>query len=366
MPFARQTLSELRSGAAQDIAAAMPGVDPLLRFSNMRILGDIIAAMANLHYGYLDWISLQSVPFTATGEFLEAWAGLKNVTRKAAQPWIGTATFTSSATIPGGTPLNRGDGATFTTAADASPVSGTVTVTAQADLAGSAGNNDNGGALTLGTSIVGAQVGGTVASTTQTGTDTETDDELRSRMLEVYANPPQGGAQSDYVEWASEVAGVTRAWVTPNGMGAGTVSVFVMLDDVRSAENGFPQGSNGVAAAETRASAATGDQLQVANAIFPLQPVTALVYVVAPTPNSINFTISGLSGASATLKSQIAAAISDVFLRKGSPGGTVDLSDIEAAIAAIAGTEGFVITIPTGNITNSSGELPVLGTVTYI
>lgn len=365
MPFERQTLSDLRAGVYQDIAAEMPGVDPLLRFSDMAILGDVLAALANLHYGYLDWISKQAVPFTSTAEFLEAWAGLKGVTRKAATPWLGTITFTSSATIPSGTPIVRGDGATYTSTADAVPSAGVATVTAEADTAGTAGNCDTGTVMTLGIAIAGAQVGGAVASTTTEGSDTETDDDLRSRMLEIYANPPQGGASSDYIEWATDVAGITRAWTFPNGMGPGTVTVYIMLDEVRAGGNGFPVGTNGVATSETRDAPATGDQLGVANAIFPLQPVTALVYVVAPTPHSVNFTINGISTVSSTIKSQISAAIADVFLRKGSPGGTISLSDIEAAIGAISGTEGFVITSPTTNITNSAGQLPVLGTVTY-
>ena len=52
--------------------------------------------MANLLYGYLDWIARQSNPLTATGEALAGWAALKNVYAEAAQPAIGTATFTGS------------------------------------------------------------------------------------------------------------------------------------------------------------------------------------------------------------------------------------------------------------------------------
>jgi len=89
----------------------------------------------------------------------------------------------------------------------------------------------------------------------------------------------------------------------------------------------------------------------------------------------VNFVMSGLSSSSASVRSAIAAAISDVFFRNGAPGGTlvngktaqpVDLSDINSAIAAVSGTEGFVITSPTGNISSATGYLPVLGTVTYV
>jgi len=145
------------------------------------------------------------------------------------------------------------------------------------------------------------------------------------------------------------------------------VVVYVMLDGSESAFNGFPQGVSGVATNETRGiPTATGDQLAVANYIYPLQPVTALVYVYAPTAAPQNFTVSGLSSASAATKAAISAAIANVFVQYGTPlGGTVDLSYIESAIAAISGTAGFVITSPSGNITTTVGPLPTVGTITY-
>lgn len=57
MAFARPTLTELRLQVADDVNAALPGVDALLRFSNLRILSDALAAAVYGHYGYLDWIS---------------------------------------------------------------------------------------------------------------------------------------------------------------------------------------------------------------------------------------------------------------------------------------------------------------------
>ena len=47
------------------------------------------------------------------------------------------------------------------------------------------------------------------------------------------ADPPVApwGDNDDYVAWATEVPGVTRAWCSPNGMGAGTVVVRFVRDD---------------------------------------------------------------------------------------------------------------------------------------
>jgi uncharacterized phage protein gp47/JayE len=373
MPFERPTLSELRTQVAQDISAALPGTDPLLRFSNLGIIGAVLAGLANLHYGYLDWISEQANPFTATDEFLEAWAGLKNVLRLPATSASGVVQFsgTEGAVIPAGTELVRGDGTRFTSTAEATITAGIALVpaTANADtggLLGAFGNTALGAMMALGSAVVGVMSTGYVVTAFVGGADIETNTSLRSRMLLAYQNPANGGSASDYVTWALEVPGVTRVWVVPNGNGAGTVLLFVMFDLAEAAFGGFPQGVNGCASAEPRDTPATGDQLAVANHIFPLQPVTALVYVLGPTPHAVNFTINGISGASTSTKAAITAAIQNVFSQQGAAtGSTIALGTIEAAIAAVPGTTGFIITSPVTNIVLGTGLLPVLGTVTY-
>lgn len=395
MPWPRPTLTTLRTQVASDISSGMPGTDGTLRFSNLNITGSALAGLAYLHYGYIDWISLQSNPFTATDEFLEAWAALKNVFRKGAQAATGTwtATGTPGEDIPVGTVLVRGDQYTYQTTADMQiGAGGTVTIPITAILPpidpinnptgnGAIGTLVVGSTLTLETAIANVQSSGTVAASLTPGANIELDDSLRTRMLFAYQNPPQGGDQGDYVEWATDVPGVTRAWCLPNGFGAGTVVLYVMLDSSESEFNGFPQGSNGVSQYDQgpgnlpRGTAATGDQLAAANAIITEQPVTALLYLCAPIADPINFTISGIAGASAATKAQIAATISGIFVQYGAPVGapgsgnvnaTVDLEYIESAIADIPGTTGFVIESPSANITGTLGQLPVLGTVSYV
>ncbi|ACC71049.1 baseplate J/gp47 family protein [Paraburkholderia phymatum] len=366
MPFSRPTLTDLQTQVASDIASSVPGSDPLLRFSNLRITGRVQAGLAHLHYGYIDWISKQAVPWTSTDEYLAGWGALKNTYLKEATLATGSVTFPgSSGTILAGTQVVRGDGFIYTTNADATVSGSSVTVAVTASTPGAAGNCDAGTALTLGTAVTGIQSGGTAAAAFTGGADVETQDAFYGRVMSAFQTSPQGGAKGDYATWALQVAGVTRAWVAPNGFGAGTVVVYVMLDSAESAHNGFPQGTNGVAAGETRAAAATGDQLTVANYLYSLQPVTALVYVCAPTPNTVNFTLTGTTSWSTTTKNAVSAAIAGVLLSNGAPGGTVNMSDIESAIAAVSGTAGFVITSPTGNITSATGALPVLGTMTF-
>lgn len=376
MPFARPTLTDLRAQVQQDIAADPDIGDALLRFANTRVLGRAQADLAHLHYGYLDWIARQAVPFTAIDEFLEGWAGLKGITRKPATAAAGTITFngTPGIVLPSGTPVARGDGVEYaTTAAGAVAGGGTVTVPARASVPAAASNCDLGTAMSLGTAIAGIQSNGAAAAAFTGGADVEIDDDLRSRMLERYQAPPQGGAIADYVEWALQVAGVTRAWCKPNGMGAGTALVYFMMDLTEGAHNGFPQGTNGVAALETRDAPATGDQLAVANWIYPLRPVTALVYAAAPIASPVAFTIKNVA---VPLQAAVAAAIGDVFVRTGSPGGvtlldgtaggTVKLADVWGAIAAVPAVGDFIIQSPTADITMSAANLPTVGTITWV
>lgn len=374
MPFSRPKLSDLMNLVARDIESSLLGSDALLRFSNIGTTGKAQANLSHLHYGYLDWIAKMAVPWTAEEEFLEAWAGLKGVIRKAASVAGGSAKYPGAIgkVLPAGTPIVRGDGQAYTTNADAT-VDGTGFVTVQATavaepagLVGAIGNCAVGVVLTLGAAVPGIQSGGVAATAFTGGADVEQDDSLRTRMLEAYQKPPQGGSRDDYIQWARAVPGVTRAWCKPLGFGDGTVVVYTMFDQAEAAFGGFPQGTNGTATNEPRAASATGDQLAVANAIYPLQPVTALVYSCAATALPVNFTITGLSTASLVTRALIAAAIDGVFYLEGTPtGGTVALSLIESAIAAISGTKGFVITVPAGNIVTALGFLPVRGTVTY-
>lgn len=376
MPFSRPALSDLKAQVAADVQANLQGVSALLRYAVVRVVTIVQAGLAYLHYGYLDWISKQAVPWTATDEYAAGWGALKGVYLKGATPASGVAAFIGTVGSPlptAGTTVVRGDGRTYEATADATmDGSGNVSIPVTDTTPGAAGNCDAGTVLSLGTAFPGIQSTGGAAAAFTGGADVEDQEDFQSRVIEAFQQPVQGGDKDDYIKWALAVAGVTRAWCRPNGFGAGTVVVYTMFDDAEAAHGGFPQGTNGVSQFDQgpdglpRDTVATGDQVAVADAIIVTQPVTALAYSCAPMQNVVPFTITGLTNASAATKAAISASISDVFLRNGDPtGATVNLGDIESSIAAISGTDGFVITSPPGNITSAIGSLPVLGTVTY-
>jgi uncharacterized phage protein gp47/JayE len=389
MPYARPTLNALITQAVQDVVNAEI-TDPstqnvltgLLTNAVMRVLPTVMAGLVWQEYGFIDWVSKQAVPWSATDEFLEGWAALKGVSREDATAASGTFSIasgcTSGSVLPAGSTIScQANGLAYTTQADATVSSGSISAAVVCTTAASAGNIPAGTALTISGTYAGIPSAGVAAAAFTGGSDQETDDGLRTRMLTVYAAPPQGGDAADYVEWAEDVAGVTRAWVAPNQMGAGTVTVYTMFDEAESAFNGFPQGANGVAASETRDTPAAGDQLAVANSIFPKQPVTALVYSCAPDAEAVNFSVGSLGSNNTTaMQAAITAALTDMFLRLGYVGGTldpvtgeawatIDPSDWYAALSSVSGIGRFSVTAPVSPITVSSGYLPVLGAVTF-
>lgn len=383
MPFPRSAVAQLRATAANNIAAGLPGVDTLLRYSNLGILADVQAGLADGLYGYQDYIAGQSVPFTATGEYLAAWAALRRIYIKDAAAASGTVAFPyTSGAIATGIGVTRSDGAEFVTTGAGTIAGGQITVPVTAVVPGAAGNTPATTMMFLSIGISGINPQGAVAAAIAGGADIETQDDFRSRMLQAYQAQLQGGAVADYINWAGQVPGVTRAWCVPRGYGPGTVQVYFMMDAVESAYGGFPQGSNGLAAADTRDTAATGDQLVVANYLYGLQPVCPRVYALAPTANTVALTIAGISGASSGVKANIAAAFAGALQTNASPGGTpnggtTDISTIEAAISAVSGAAGFVITLvtasagtvtpgTTGNIVSNVGALAVPGAITYV
>ena len=361
MPFLRKTLSQLIDDCLADL-----GANATLRFSMLRVLGKTQAGLAHGHYGYLDYIAHQAVPFTADGEYLEGWAALKGVIRNPATAASGSVTFLGNVgvTLPAGTTVVRAtDGISYTTTQAATVGSNgqvVVPVIAQA-TPGVAGNTVASTKMVLAQSIAGIGASGSAGNITG-GADLEPDELLRARTMQAYQVPGLGGSAADYERWAKQAAGVTRAWCVPNGYGVGTVVVYIMLDAVRAAQGGIAQGSNGGASTEWRTVTASGDQLVAANVIATMQPATALCYVVAPVAKVVSLTVTGVASA---VQTSATAAMSNVLLTQGAPGCTIPIASLWGAVNAAVGNNEFSLSI-SADIVCNVGEIPILGTVGYL
>lgn len=380
MPFKRKTLSELRDENRNFLQAELKNVGALLRFANLKVVADMDAGMAHLHYGYLDYIALQSNPFTATGENLAGWMALKRVYRKpasAAKSKDVKAVGTANRVIPAGTILNRGDGYQYTVVSEikiqgsgeghGGIIAVLPDVTDDVTGGGANGNADAGTVLTLDVNIAGVEAQLTLIEAATGGADIEDEEAFRSRGLLSWQEPPQGGSDTDYKKWALEVSGVTRAWVKRRLNGAGTVGVYIMCDG--NLNDGFPVGTDGISQLEDwGAVKASGDQLSVADHIYPLQTDTAIVFVCSPIRKTIDFEIAGITDADSAVVSNIKNALTTLFFDESNPDGTgkIDLSDINKSISNVDGTKGYILNSPSSNITFSIGEIPLLGEVNFV
>ncbi len=347
--FNRPSLSEIVQRVRTDVLSRL-ATDDVLRRADAEVYARVMGGVAHGLYGFIDWLSAQLLYDTAEAEYLERWCSIWGVSRKPAAAATGSVTFAvqSGATVPAGTLLQALDGVQYTTTADSTPASaGSATAPVQAVLAAAAGNRAAGQGVSLVSPVAGVQSTATAGDLVG-GADVETDEALRDRLLSRIQQPPQGGAAYDYVAWALAVPGVTRAWVYPAEQGLGTVTVRFVRDLDASL---IPD---------------AGEVADVQAHIEARRPVTAQVTVLAPVAVPLNFSISGLVPATAAVQAAVQAELQDLLLREATPGGTVLLSHIRAAISAAAGEEDYTLVAPTTNVANTIGNISTMGSVTWL
>lgn len=348
--YSRPALADIVQRVRTDVLSRL-SADDLLRRADAEVYARVLGGVAHGLYGFIDWLSSQVIYDTAEVEFLERWCSIWGITRKAATAATGSATFTVQAgsLIPSGTLLQALDAVQYQTTADATVVGTSATAPITAVVAAAAGNRATGQSLTMVSPIVGVQSTAT-AGLLSGGADVEKDDALRARLLARIQNPPQGGSAADYVAWALAVPGVTRAWVYPQELGVGTVTVRFVRDNDGTGAAIIPD-STEVAAVQAYIDAR--------------RPVTAQVTVVAPAAVPLNFTIQGLTPSTAAVQAAVQTELQDMLLRESTPGGTILLSHIRAAISSATGETDFTLTAPAANVTNTTGNMSTMGTITW-
>lgn len=353
MPFARPTLQELIDRIQSDLTTRLTLAGVVLRRSVVYVLARVQAAAAHLLHGHLEFLAKQLFPDTSEVEFLERHAGIFGLARLAATYATGTITVSGSngTVIPAGTELQRADGVTYTVNVLVTIAGGVATPTVTAALAGAAGNAAVGVLLTLASPISGANAQAPVAAGGLLGgADTETDDALRARLLTRLSEPPHGGNAADYITWAKEVAGVTRAWVYAQELGAGTVTVRFVRDGDGTGAAIIPD---------------AGEVAAVQSYIDARRPVTASVTVVAPIADALPFTIH-LVPDNANTRAAVQAELADLLDRDSSPGSTTLLSQIRVAVGLAAGVTDFAVTAPAADVTHLTGHMATMGAITWI
>jgi uncharacterized phage protein gp47/JayE len=352
MPFERPALPALIARAESDAAARLTDGAPLLPVSNLAVLSRVLAGAVHGLYGYLDWLSRQVMPDLAELEHLERHAALWGISRLPATYATGNLTLsgTLGTTLPAGTRWRRADGALVVLDDAVTLGSGSTAATVTALAPGAAANTAAGVGMTLVSPLSGVGASAAVASGGLTGgAESEGDEALRARLLLRLREPPHGGAGYDYVAWALAAHPlVTRAWVYPEELGPGSVTVRVMTDD--ASVDGIPEPAV-VAAVQAYIDAR--------------RPVTAAVTVVAPVAVALDVTLAVVPDTTA-VRAAVEAALADLVRRVCEPGSTLPLTWLCEAIATTPGETGHALTAPSADVTRATGQITTLGAVTFV
>jgi uncharacterized phage protein gp47/JayE len=256
---------------------------------------------------------------------------------------------------------------TFTYSVDAgaaSPATGTITATfntasieVTSDDFGQDANVDAGTAVTLSSPIAGVNDTAYVQYDGLTGgTDSETDSDFRNRYIERWQNPVTLFNDAAIETKAKEISGVTRVWIEDATPALGQVTIYFVRDN------------------DTPIIPSAGEITEVKNNILtikPALPADSDIIVSAPTAVTVNFTFTAISPDTTTMRTSIESNLTQLFAEDTEIG--VDLLEsryLGAIINTIDTTTGqkldtFSLSTPSGDISISSGQLAVLGTITF-
>jgi uncharacterized phage protein gp47/JayE len=232
-----KTSKEIKDQIITDIESQIGQNTPILYKAFNRVLAGSLALTMTVLYKLGDWGYKQI--FTATQGTVslkrkQEQYGIPSKNAQATKLQAG-ATGASAVTIPAGQTY-RGDvnGLVYVVDTSVELSAGVATLDLTCLTTGEAGNLLAGDTLTILSPISGVDNAITVTVITVEGEDAETIEELRARVSAREKLPPQGGSTYDYINWALEVEGVTRAFVYGHrdvaGITEGHVNIYPLVD----------------------------------------------------------------------------------------------------------------------------------------
>lgn len=355
MSFKRPAIRQLISRARSDMKTTIDKINAYLRETFEDVFAITVAGLAHSLHGHIFWASKQPFPSTADEPGVREWAFTLNVPQRDADFAIGNVNFTGTpaASIPIGTQYQRSDGVVFaTTSAYVLDGAGTITGQVKAVLSGEAANTEGGTPLTAVSAVAGVSANATVdGSGLRGGADVEDVESIRDRVLFRMQNPPAGGNAADFIRWAKEVPGVTRAWAYPNGLGVGTVLVYFTTDNDVS-----PIPDAGKVAA-------------VQAYIDSKRPAVGALTVAAPTAVVFNLSLHIVPD-TAQIRADTNTALDDYYRRFGSTTPQlptfVAKSQLDEVISQVPDETSHQLSIPPSDTALTLGQIPVHGTITWV
>jgi uncharacterized phage protein gp47/JayE len=201
--------------------------------------------------------------------------------------------------------------------------------------------------------VVGIDAVFTLAAGAAGGADVESDSEAIYRLKQRLANPPRGGAPSDYAGWALSRPGITRAWGIRNPSGPTSAGVVIMADG--NSPYGLP-------------TPAQRDDVFTYISDPRRGPPDELL-VIIPTAEPVNPTLR-IRQDTPAIRSAVSSALADLFFRESVPGGRIPHSHLFEVVSAVQGETDHQFTSPSMTsggafVASSYAHLLVLGTVSF-
>lgn len=355
MAFERPTLQQLVRRIKGDIKSRLPGADANLRGTPEEVLAIASAGLAHGIHGHVKWVTKQVLADLSDEPFLLRECGLYGIERTAAVKADGQATIvgTDGTPCPDGTIWVRTDGREYRQNGAETISGGTATIDVVAVEGGVDGNCAVGTKLAIATAVVGINSVATVigAEGIEGGLDIETIPSVRQRLLARKRNPPKGGGPGDYEAWALSYpgGGVTRAWEVPLQFGLMTVGLYFVRDNDVSL---IPD---------------AGEVTALQTYMDGLRPVTAELFVNAPTDSPLNFTFSSLSPNTEEVQAAVEAELGAYLSANAQPNGatTLRISHIREAISIATGEDDHVLASPSADIVVPLGTIRTPGVFTW-
>lgn len=357
MSFVLRTLDQISQAIRGDLRRELPGTDATVWPNTLSVFSKVVAMAHHLVELRAKWIYEQIFASTADTRHLERHAYEYGLARRAPGRASGTilATGAADTIYPAGIAFLSGS-TRYVVSSDArSDEAGDVEFLVAADATGLATNRAAGETLMLidpalhpsldALALVGEDgLGG--------GADAESDDSLRARVLDRKRRPPQGGAESDYEQFAMAVPGVAKAWAHRFAGGPGTIGVWFLFEG------------------RTNLIPTEADVAVVQEAIDGRRLIRAELIVSAPIPYPVDITIAGLADDSVATRAAIEASLAAMFRERARPGVAVDTalfsrSWISEAISQAVGEDHHHLIAPTGDFYFNDGRMPVVGEVEY-
>jgi len=347
MPYDIPTLPALITRTEADFERNAPDA---LRRSDAKVAARALSGAAFQLFGYMQWIAKQSHPATCDEDMLLLWADWRlEEGRKPAVSASGyvTVTGSSGALVDAGVVYQSDDGRRYVVREAATLVAGSAQVLVAAETAGTAGNIEA-GTLTAVAPVLGVNSTATIGPAgIAGGTEQESVDDLRVRVRAAFKNPSKVGNGEDFVEWALEVPGVTRAWALHRWMGPGTFGLTFVCD---GDEDIFPSEAK---VAEMQAY------------LERKRPVTSEIYPFAAQRLAITPRIKLVPDTSAT-RTAVEKALTALVNDEGGSGSVILLTHISEAISNAPGETDHKLEWPTADIAVASNQVATLEGIQWL